>query len=328
MDLSNTLVYLVLAAGMSFLFSGIEVGFMALNPVRIRRLAKNRFYAAENLKKHLEEPEPFLWTILLANTAANFLVVALVVYAFRHHLRLHPLADFLAIAFILFGFYTFFDLLPKMLVRRFPNRLTILFTYPLELLFRVLNPVSRVIARMAAFAEAGGKPSAPQSKLFRDREDLEALVRDHGPNLRTGERDLIARVLDLQDETVQAAMTPIHSAHWVPPYLSLQDTITRCKRHNASRVLVRTASQDYKLTLGIFHLKHTLFTEELDTTLPVEKFASQALYLKANLPLDAALQEMKKAGHRVAIVMDRNNREIGVISLNAILRKIFKDVDL
>src|SRR5580698_210959 len=74
---SNILNYilLVLCLSMSFLLSGMEAGVFALNRLRIRRLARNNQRSAQILNRFLEQPERFLWTILVGNTLANFIIL-------------------------------------------------------------------------------------------------------------------------------------------------------------------------------------------------------------------------------------------------------------
>src|ERR1039458_3440402 len=59
----------------SFLLSGMEAGVFALNRLRIRRLARTGQPSAQMLNRFLERPEKFLWTILVGNTLANFLIL-------------------------------------------------------------------------------------------------------------------------------------------------------------------------------------------------------------------------------------------------------------
>jgi len=66
---------LALCFGASFLLSGMEAGVFALNQLRIRRLARNGKRSAQILNGFLEKPERFLWTILVGNTLANFLIL-------------------------------------------------------------------------------------------------------------------------------------------------------------------------------------------------------------------------------------------------------------
>jgi len=59
---------------LSFLFSGMEAGVLALNRLRIRQLMRSGNRRAQALHNYLERPENFLWTILIGNTLAKFCV--------------------------------------------------------------------------------------------------------------------------------------------------------------------------------------------------------------------------------------------------------------
>ena len=72
------LAVVALCVVLSFLFSGMEAGVLALSRVRIRQLMRSGNRNASALLNHLESPENFLWTILVGNTVANFAVVSLV----------------------------------------------------------------------------------------------------------------------------------------------------------------------------------------------------------------------------------------------------------
>src|ERR1700734_333089 len=60
---------------LSFLFSGMEAGVLALSRLRIRQLMRAGNPNAQVLVGYLEKPENFLWTILVGNTLANFLIL-------------------------------------------------------------------------------------------------------------------------------------------------------------------------------------------------------------------------------------------------------------
>jgi Mg2+/Co2+ transporter CorB len=108
----------------SFVLSGMEAGVLALNRLRIRNLMRKGGRRARLLHGWLEQPENFLWTILVGNTLANFLAGGLVVYALHRLLKDAPgwFAFWVLVMALLF--YAWCELLPKTLFTRFPNRLT------------------------------------------------------------------------------------------------------------------------------------------------------------------------------------------------------------
>src|SRR5215469_13924828 len=119
-------ILLALCFGASFLLSGMEAGVFALNRLRIRRLARNNQRSAQILNRFLEKPERFLWTILVGNTLANFIILGWILaklHEFFMGQANQKIWEVVLFAVIVFLFYTFFDLLPKMLFRAHPNSL-------------------------------------------------------------------------------------------------------------------------------------------------------------------------------------------------------------
>src|SRR5450631_2640920 len=104
----------------SFLLSGMEAGVFALNRLRVRRLARAGKPSAKLLQGFLENPEKFLWTILVGNTLANFLILGFLLAKIHEWFLGGSFWVVGIFAGVVFLFYTFFDLLPKMLFRARP----------------------------------------------------------------------------------------------------------------------------------------------------------------------------------------------------------------
>ena len=119
------LIWLLFAAclAVSFLLSGMEAGVFALSRLRVRQQMRAGRRSAKILHDFLENPENFLWTILVGNTVANFLILGWLIQILFQRLQHHRFWFVLVFAMAVFLFYTFFDLLPKMLFRTYPNRL-------------------------------------------------------------------------------------------------------------------------------------------------------------------------------------------------------------
>jgi CBS domain containing-hemolysin-like protein len=71
-----------------------------------------------------------------------------------------------------------------------------------------------------------------------------------------------------------------------------------------------------------------VFAEELDLNKTAGDFLKPSLFLNTNMRLEVALRHMQRTGQRMAIVLGREDREVGVIGLQDILRVIFGEVKL
>ncbi len=112
-----TWVLLALCLGVSFLLSGMEAGVFVLSRLHVRRLARAGKPPAKLLHGFLEQPENFLWTILVGNTLANFLILGWLLFKLHEWLSGESLWIAAVFAAAVFLFYALFDLLPKMFFR-------------------------------------------------------------------------------------------------------------------------------------------------------------------------------------------------------------------
>ena len=169
----------------------------------------------------------------------------------------------------------------------------------------------------------------PASKTpFQNREDLRRVMQETGSSLTVDERTLIARVMELQDKTVQTLMNSFNPALSATPLHSVKAAAAICHSHSRSRILIRSKRKGRWHTVGIFNLKQILYTENLSSSEPIQNFIVPPAILRAKTTLDDALQQMKASGQRLAIVVDNQQREVGVVSINDILRSIFKEMNL
>ena len=103
--------------------------------------------SARLLHGYLENPEKFLWTILVGNTVANFVALCLIVAGLHQRLSAHPAWFVLAFLVIVFLLYAVSDLLPKMLFRIFPNRLCLMLVQPFRFIHLGLSPLVVLLER-------------------------------------------------------------------------------------------------------------------------------------------------------------------------------------
>ena len=150
----TTFFGLVLCLLLSFLLSGMEAGVFALNRLRVRRLARMGNAQAQILHGFLEKPEKFLWTILVGNTLVNFFILGWVIAKLHDWFTGQTAVIVALFTVIVFVFYSFSDLLPKMLFRAYPNRLCLASANAVRLVHLALAPlvylvegVSRTVLR-------------------------------------------------------------------------------------------------------------------------------------------------------------------------------------
>jgi CBS domain containing-hemolysin-like protein len=89
-------------------------------------------------------------------------------------------------------------------------------------------------------------------------------------------------------------------------------------RHEAGRQKV----------VGIVNLNSLIFAPDAPDGKTAADFLKPALYLGQEMRLEMALRQMQRKNQRLAIVLDPNKNEWGIVGLQDILRVIFGEVSL
>lgn len=313
---------------LSFLLSGMEAGVFALNRLRVRRMARTGNKSAQTLNRFLEQPEEFLWTILVGNSLVNFTFLGWLL-AKLHEVFLGQTYLIIGIfAATLFLFYSFFDLLPKMLYRNYPNRLCLRSARPFRIVYLLLRPFVKVAEGISNLALRWTGGRAFTGRLFGDREELRAVMAEAGQSLSGEEHAMINRVLDLQHLKVEQIFVPLEKAVGTEAQQTVREALALAKEKNLSRLPVWETRDGRRRIAGLLDVTALLFTENLDENRAVAEFMSPAIFLEADTRLEIALRRMQRAGQRLAIVLTPDRREAGVITLEDILKIMFGEVKL
>jgi putative hemolysin len=321
------IIPLIACLVVSFVFSGMEAGVFALSRLRIRQQMRAGGRSAALLHDYLDHPESFLWTILVGNTLANFFVLGWLFIVLFHRLEARPVLFVMLYTLIVVFFYTISDLLPKMLFRIFPTRLCIYMARPFRVVSLLLRPLVAVVERISNLLLRWRGGNVFTGRLFGNREELRMLMQESEQTLTTEERAMINRVLDLQSLTVRQAMTPLADAVTVHASEPMSRALELSRERKLTRLPVLGERDGQQRVIGLISLNTLLFME-LTPTRPVGDHLRPALFLEEDLRLETALRRMQRSGQRLGIVLGRDRRETGIISLEDILKVIFGEVRL
>jgi len=323
-----SLVILIACLGPSFLLSGMEAGVFALNRLRVRRLARAGKPSARLLHGFLENPERFLWTILVGNTLANFLILGWMVVELHEWLFGQRVWNIVVFAVAIFLFYALFDLLPKMLFRAYPNQLCLSAANLFRPIHFVLRPLVLLVEDVsgAMLRWTGGRTLI--ARLFGNREEMLAVMQESAQALTTDERAMINRVLGLQSLTVRQIATPLAQTVTIQAQMPIAGVLALARERKLSRLPVWETRDGRPRIAGLLMLGPLLYRDNLDLQQPAAAHMTPALFLAEDLRLEVALRRMQRAGERLAIVLARDGREMGVVSLEDILKLMFGEVKL
>ena len=322
------LLVILVCLVVSFVLSGMEAGVFALSRLRVRQQVRAGKPSAQVLHGFLENPENFLWTILVGNTLANFLILTTGIALLFRWLGDWPGWFAAALAAGVFIFYTLCDLLPKMLFRQFPNRLCLFWAGPFRLMDLALRPFVLLAEGFSQLILHWTGGNAFKGHLFGNREELRLVMQESAAVFSGEERVMIGRVLDLQNLTVQRVELPMASAMTVQKEMPMAEVFDLCREKMVTRLPVWESKNQDRRIIGILDLDELIYRADLPGRKCAGDFVKPALYLDEDLRLEIALQKMQRNGQRLAIVLGRNRRETGIVALEDILKVIFGEVKL
>jgi putative hemolysin len=321
-------ILFVLCLGLSFVLSGMEAGVFALSRLRIRQQIRTGRRSARLLHNYLENPENFLWTILVGNTVANLLILGWLVVVLHEALRSHQVWFVIVYSGIVLLFYGLFDLLPKMLFRLYPTRLCVWLAPAFRFVHLALRPLVAIVESFSGLLLRwrGGKVFT--GRLFGNREELRLVMQESGQGFSSEERAMINRVLDLQSLTVRQTMKPMAQAVTLAAQAPVSEALAACRRHSFTRYPVLDSRDGQQRVIGLVACDSLTYQPNLDLSKPVADFVKPALYIEEGLRLEIALRRMQRGGQRLAIVLGPDRREIGIITMQDVLKTIFGEVSL
>jgi CBS domain containing-hemolysin-like protein len=326
----NPFNLMLLAAflALSFLFSGMEAGLFALSRLRIRQQMRAGKSSARVLHQFLEKPENFLWTIIVGNTLVNFAVLGWFFSTLYQSVSVKSVWFALWFVLVVVVFYTFFDLLPKMLFRTYPNRLCLMMAKPFRIVHLGLRPIVSIVELCARvlLRWTGGKRFSGQ--LFGNREELRQAMQESERVFSTEEQGMINRVLDLENITVSHITRPMTEVASISADETVEAALKLCRETGRTRLPVWQNRGGARRIAGILSVDDLLFATEQNLSRKVLELIAPGLFVEESARLDTALERLQRGGQRVAIVLGRDGKEVGIVGLEDILKIIFGEVRL
>jgi putative hemolysin len=312
---------------LSFVLSGMEAGVFALNRVKLRMQARSGRRPAMRLMKFLRNPEQFLWTLFIGNTLVNFFILAWVLMMLDDWLHRWPVALWLTFAVVVFDFYTLFDLLPKTLFRAAPNRLCTALSGPVRWVHIGLRPLVKCVEWGATLLLGWRHESALSGQLFGNREELRVIMQESARGFSSDERQLINRVLDLHSVTARQLMKPMALATTLNMDTVLADALARSRERGLTRFPVWDMRGGRRSIGGMLDLDAVVYRDDLEPSGSIARFVKPAVFLGEDMPVEKALRRMRRSGQQLVVVVDRQQRELGILAMQDVLRRIFGEVD-
>jgi putative hemolysin len=298
-----------------------EMAIVSARKVRLQQLANQGNHRAEVALELALTPDRFLPTVQVGITLLVILsgargesaisrILAPILEQWLPNRYSQPIASTVAIAIITYLTIVVSELVPKQLALNSPEKIASLVSLPIDLLARTSTPLNFILSGSTNFVVKllGIKPSSDPEVTGMFEES---------------ERGMVEGVLSLGDLKIGALMTPRPDITWIDIEDAMANTRQTIIESGYSRLPVCEGELDR--VLGVIHvadlLSQTLRGEELNLT-----SLRQPLFIPESMRGLKVLEQFKKAGTHIAMVVDEYGVIQGLVTMHDLFEEIVGDI--
>lgn len=323
--LTAQLAVLALLLACSGFFSMAETAMMACNRYRLQAQARNGQRSAQRVLDLLARTDKLLGIILLFNTLINAAIATLAglvtVQLFGEEKWILGIGTLLVSFLIL----VFAEITPKVVGAGNPDRLALAFAYVLSPLLRLTDPLISAINLLVAglLRLLHLRPASHEPKPL-SQDELRAVVADASRDIPERHRDILLKLFDLEEVTVDDIMTPRGAIE----ALDLEadpETLRSQLATSFHRRLPVYAGGDLDNIAGIL-LQRRLLPEAMAGELPdaasIREHLAEPYFIPAGTGIYAQLQFFQENHQRLGLVVDEYGEILGLVTLEDIVEEL------
>jgi putative hemolysin len=336
MSLTAELLLVSVLIVLNGVFVMSEMAIVSARKVRLQQLANHGDRRAEVALDLAMSPDRFLPTVQVGITLMAILSGARGESAISRLLApqleqwlprqySEPIAAILAIATITYLTIVIAELVPKQIALNSPEKIASFVARPIDLLARLSTPLIFMLSRSTNFVV----------KLFGIRrterpevteEEIKVMIEQSTETgmFEESEQDMVEGVLSLGDLKIGALMTPRPDITWID--INDRVGITRQKIIDSDYSRLPVCEGELDRVLGVVHvadlLSQTLKGEEINLTASL----SQPLFIPESTRGLKVLEQFKKFGTHIAMVVDEYGVIQGLVTMHDLFEEIFGDI--
>jgi putative hemolysin len=299
-------------------FSGIEIAVYCVNHVRLQYKVDRGDRSAKIIKKLLNDPQALICTILIGNNIVNYLASAIFTNIISKKVSYaNPgLTATLILAPIML---IFAEVMPKDICQRNADK----FLYPaspgIRFFSHIFSPLVYVLKGVNKIPQFFLKNVNKRTAIFTPYR-LGFFIREGAKEgVISGYQDMMTRnIMRLGSIPIRKIMIPLNKATVVSSEVNVEQMKVLAKNVRFSRIPVFKGPRSNIVgVINVFDFL-SVCTEESK----ISDFLKETEHIGADTLIDDALVRMQKTKQRMAIVVDKNNKPIGIVTIKDLVEEI------
>ncbi len=319
------LFIVAILVSLSAFFSSAETAFISVNRIKMLHLSEKGNKSARIIHEELQHPEKFITTILvgnnIVNVAASVLVTAIVLKYFGNA-GIAIATGLMTIVILIFG-----EIVPKTFAAKHADTYSLKIAKLLLLLTRIMYPVVAVFTEITQiiFRIFGVKEKIKHPFITEEQIKLLMRVGVEEGVFERHEREYIKNIFEFTDEDAEGIMTPRIDLECMENKSLLSEALKKCNESGHSRLPVWENKPDN--VIGMIFAKDLLrFSDTELATKTVEEILRPILIVRAKRKIASIFRELQAKKMQIAVVVDTNQKVIGIMTIEDILEEIVGEI--
>lgn len=325
-SVSFEMLLILIALGLSALYSGSEVAFFSL----VNQMDKLDHKRATDLGifRMLEKPRQLLATILISNTFSNIVASVLaavmtgkIATEFGYSKVIVYAIEIVVLTFMIL---ILSEITPKVIAINNPLHFARrLYRFIFVHMF-ILTPVARLIARSSSQLEQ--RLPVASSRMTADDLKTMAEMGAKSGTIHEDEQEMIENVIEFGTISVREIMTSRVNIVAISEDMTLDEVIAIIQEKGLSRMPLY--EHDLDDIIGFIYAKDVLpyiNGQGMPAGVTWRSIARKALFIPPTKKLDDLLRDFQREKTHIAIVVDEYGGTEGVVTLDDILEEIIGD---
>jgi len=313
-----TALVLLLCLLLSGFFSSSETALLAVRRLKLRQLAAEGHAGARRIEEMRADPEGMLGAILIGNNLVNVAITALATALCIHLYGEAGVAYAtvsVTVALLLFG-----EITPKGIAARYPLPVALFVARPIDALRRLLHPLLRLLTALSRLLTAW-LPVRREGEGFVSAAELQSLIAlgEEEGGLEAEAADRLHGVFALASTRVREIMVPRADMVTLAATAEPEALVEQIRHHPYRRYPVEGEGGAIR---GVVTAVDLLLALRRGDRLDWDALLEPPLFVPESKAVGRLLEELRRDGHRMAIVADEYGDITGLVTYMDIAEEI------
>jgi len=314
---------------MAAFFSGVETAVIASNRLYLKNLGKKGNKKAKIISDIIKKPDRFLRVVLTGTNIAVILSSAISSYLAIHYWGDKGVSISVVVTTLII--LIFCEIIPKTIAQNYADQISVKTANALKVASTILFPIDIVLSWVSNFIIRifTGEKYVPL-KLIYNKKDLKIFfeVGEKEGVLEKKEKNMIDKILNLDDIYVKDVMIHKRQVIAIQEEATLEEAIKLMNKKGLSRIPVYRKNLD-NIT-GFIYVKDFLLNNsyrKLSEKINSLNIIHTPYYVLETKRLTNLLKEFQKKRIHIAVVVDKDKNNKGVVTIEDLLEEIFGEIE-